>query len=121
MKPTVLVPMVHVMSVARSIEFYQKLGFVAGNTMTEEDGHDPVWAWLDSDGAQLMLAQADEVVVASQQAVLFYLYCEDVAMMRQQLVAAGIDAGEVECPEYAPQGEFRIEDPDGYVLMVTHT
>jgi hypothetical protein len=121
MKPSVLVPMAHVMSVARSIEFYVKLGFVAGNTVTEDDGHDPVWAWLESDGALLMVAQADEAVVASNQAVLFYLYCEDVAVMREQLIAAGIAAGEIECPEYAPRGEFRIEDPDGYVLMVTHT
>jgi predicted enzyme related to lactoylglutathione lyase len=121
MKPAVLVPMAKVMSVARSIEFYKKLGFVAGNTVTEDDGHDPVWAWLESDGAQLMLAQADDAVVASQQAVLFYLYCEDVAAMRDQLTGTGVAAGEIEFPEYAPRGEFRIEDPDGYVLMVTHT
>jgi hypothetical protein len=24
-------------------------------------------------------------------------------------------------PFYAPRGEFRLTDPDGYTLMITHT
>jgi hypothetical protein len=43
---------------------------------------EPAWAWLESAGAYLMLARADEPVVANQQAVLFYLYCDDVAVTR---------------------------------------
>ena len=31
---------------------------------------------------------------------------------------AGVAGGEIKSPFYAPRGEFRVEDPDGYVLMV---
>ena len=39
-----LVPMFHVESVPRSIEFYGKLGFVVGNTFTPPDQKEPIWA-----------------------------------------------------------------------------
>jgi len=82
---------------------------------------DPAWAWLEADRAHLMLARADEPVVADQQAVLFYLYCDDVVAMRATLKQSGVDVGPIAYPFYAPRGEFRVHDPDGYVLMVTHT
>lgn len=116
-----LVPMAHVRSVRRSIEFYQKLGFVEGNTHTPEGGVEPVWAWLRSGGAHLMLAEADEPIDSEKQAVLFYVYCPDVVAFRTMLIEAGVDAGPVQHAFYAPRGEFRVTDPDGYVLMVTHT
>jgi hypothetical protein len=52
---------------------------------------------------------------------LFYLYCPEVAAFREQLIQAGVDVGPIQYPFYAPRGEFRIVDPDGYVLMITHT
>jgi hypothetical protein len=116
-----LVPLAHVSSVTRSVEFYQKLGFGVGNTHTPEGGVEPVWAWLTCGGAQVMLAQASEPVDPERQGVLFYLYCPDVAAFRSMLIAAGVDADPVQYPFYAPGGEFRIVDPDGYVLMITHT
>jgi hypothetical protein len=67
-----------------------------------------------------MLSKADEPVVASQQSVLFYAYCDDVPALRERLAAAGVPAGPIARPFYAPDGEFQIEDPDGYVIMVTH-
>jgi len=30
-------------------------------------------------------------------------------------------AGPIQYPFYSPRGEFRIQDSDGYVIMVTHT
>jgi uncharacterized glyoxalase superfamily protein PhnB len=113
--------MAHVRSVRHSVEFYRKLGFVEGNTHTPESGNEPVWAWLTSGGAQLMLAQAVEPVDPEKQAVLFYVYSPDVAAFRSMLVESGVNAGPITHPFYAPRGEFRIADPDGYVLMVTHT
>jgi hypothetical protein len=59
--------------------------------------------------------------VASQQAVLFYLYYDDIAATREALAAQGLPVGEMSFPFYCPKGEFRIVDPDGYVLMLTHT
>jgi len=116
-----LVPMTFVRSVPRSIEFYSLLGFRVGNDFTQDGASEITWAWLESDRAQLMLAKADEPVVASQQRILFYTYFDDVAAERKRLEAAGVRVSEITYPFYAPRGEFRIEDPDGYVLMVTHT
>lgn len=82
---------------------------------------DPAWAWLESDRAHLMVARADAPVIAEQQAVLFYLYCDDVAATRSAIERAGVAVGEISYPFYAPRGEFRVHDPDGYVLMVTPT
>lgn len=116
-----LVPMAFVLSVRRSIEFYAKLGFEVGNTHTPEGGVEPVWAWLKSGGAHLMLAQASEPVDPEKQAVLFYVYCPGLAEFRSTLIEAGVEAGPIQHPFYAPGGEFRVTDPDGYVLMVTHS
>ena len=79
---------------------------------------DPDWASLEADEAQLMLARADASVVARDQAVLFYLFSRDLFGLRDRLVAAGIDAGEITDGRPGPNTEMRLEDPDGYVLMV---
>jgi catechol 2,3-dioxygenase-like lactoylglutathione lyase family enzyme len=116
-----LVPMAFVSSVPQSIAFYQTLGFSVGNTFKPDNATEPSWAWLESGGAHLMVARASDPVIASQQAVLFYVYCDDVAQKRAELETAGISVGPIRYEFYAPRGEFRVEDPDGYVLMITHT
>jgi catechol 2,3-dioxygenase-like lactoylglutathione lyase family enzyme len=113
--------MAYVHSVRRAVAFYRKLGFEEGNTHTPEGRTEPTWVWLRSGGAHLMLAEASEPVAAESQAVLFYVYCDDVAAFREQLIQAGVEAGPIQSPFWAPRGEFRVVDPDGYVLMITHT
>jgi Glyoxalase/Bleomycin resistance protein/Dioxygenase superfamily len=113
--------MAFVKSVPQSIAFYKKFGFVEGNTHTPEGAAEPSWAWLKSGGAHLMLSQASEPIDPQQQAILFYLYCDEVTAFRSKLLEAGVEAGSVQYPFYAPRGEFRVTDPDGWVLMVTHT
>jgi catechol 2,3-dioxygenase-like lactoylglutathione lyase family enzyme len=121
MKTRNLVPMVLVADVERSIAFYGLLGFEVGNTFAEEGATAPAWAWLRCGEAQLMLAAADEPIVADQQRVLFYLYTDDVAVARAKLAEEGLKPGEISNPFYAPRGEFEVKDPDGFVLMITHT
>ena len=116
-----LIPMVHVKSVPASIGFYGRLGFKVENTFTPAEQAEPSWAYLVSDRAQIMVTRADEPVIPSQQAVLFYTYCDDVPGIREHLIAEGIETGPIQYPFYAPRGEFRIQDLDGYVIMVTHT
>ena len=116
-----LIPMVQVKSVPTAIGFYGRLGFKVENTFTPSDEKEPSWAYLVSDRAQIMVATADEPVIPSQQAVLFYTYSDDVPGLREHLIAEGIQAAPIQYPFYAPRGEFRIQDPDGYVIMVTHT
>jgi Glyoxalase/Bleomycin resistance protein/Dioxygenase superfamily len=116
-----LVPMAFVKSVPRSIQFYKKLGFVEGNTHTPEGAADPSWVWLKCGAAHLMLSQASDPIDPREQAILFYAYCDDVAAFRTKLLESGVAAGPIKHPFYAPRGEFRVTDPDGYALMVTHT
>ncbi len=116
-----LSPLANVASVPRSIEFYRTLGFEVRGTFEPSDAEEASWASLESGDAVLMVAKADEPVVASQQAVLFYLYVDDVQAKHAELAAAGITVEPIVERFYNPRGEFRVVDPDGYVLMITHT
>ena len=114
------VPFLNVQSVPRSIEFYRKFGFEVGNTFDHDGKSETVWAWLETGEARLMVARASAPVVASQQGVLFYLYCRDVQAMRAELEQAGVAVGPMEYPFSRPGGQFRVEDPDGYGVVVTY-
>jgi catechol 2,3-dioxygenase-like lactoylglutathione lyase family enzyme len=115
-----LVPMAYVADVAASTGFYGKLGFEIVGSFTPPGEEGPSWVSLRSGRAELMLARASEPVVAAQQAVLFYVYCEDVQGFHAQLAEAGLGPGPIARPFYNPDGEFRLADPDGYVVMVAH-
>ena len=115
-----LTAFVHVRDVAASIAFYEKLGFQVRNTFTPPDEEKPVWASLQINDAELMLGAAGEPIVPEQQAIFFYIYAADVQAAHAELRAAGIEVGEITHAFYAPKGEFRVIDPDGYSLMVTH-
>ena len=113
-----LVAFAHVASVDRSIKFYAGLGFRVKNTVVPQGQSAPVWAWLESEKANLMVGLADGPVDASQQAILFYLYFDNIKQTRDALVELGHSPGEIKYPFYMPGGECRLEDPDGYVLML---
>ena len=114
-----LIPLVHVGSVPRSISFYEKLGFVLVNSQTSPAfGDEAHWAYLRSGGADLMLALATAPVRPEEQAVLFYIHAPDVEALHGELQAQDLSVGEITRPEHMPAGEFRVEDPDGYVLLV---
>ncbi len=115
-----LVPLAHVRDVDASIAFYRHLGFAVRNTYVPDGAPAPVWAWLAAADAHLMISAASAPIDPTQQAVLFYVYCDDVPGMRQRLLTAGIEAGPIAYPFYSPRGEFRIADPDGYVVIVAH-
>ncbi len=53
--------------------------------------------------------------------VLFYLYAQNLKSLREELLAKGFAASEISYPEYLPEGEFRMEDPDGYTLMIAQS
>lgn len=114
-----IVAMIFVDSVERTAEFYRHLGFRVDNTFAPPGQEELSWAWLESGRAQLMAARATSSVIPEQQAVLFYLYVDNVAATRDLLVGEGLDPGPIVERFYAPQGEFRVTDPDGYTLMIT--
>jgi catechol 2,3-dioxygenase-like lactoylglutathione lyase family enzyme len=107
---------VHAADVERSVAFYRHLGFAPVDTY--KPGGELVWAFVQVEQAQLMLARADAPMDHREQAVLFYLYTHDLAGLRDQLVARGLAPGEIVdgCP--GPRREMRVADPDGYVLMI---
>src|SRR4249919_2608987 len=111
-----LVPFVHVEDVERSIAFYYHLGFIV-ESMYKYRGS-PVWAALRSDGAELMVSTDGDSIDPAGQGVLFYLYSTNLAALREQLVAEGIDVGEIVDGTPAPREQMQMTDPDGYVLMV---
>ena len=114
---TGLTPMAHVADVQRSVSFYELLGLKVRNTLEAADGT-LVWAHVECELAELMFARADEPVVATQQGVLFYLYSPDLVALREHLLAKGVGASAITYPSYMPKGEMRLEDPDGYVLLI---
>ena len=113
-----LVPLAHVADVRKAVEFYQLLGFELKKTV-EQEGR-VQWAWLQNGGADLMLARSARPMNPGAQDVLFYMYAPNVAAYRAELEAKGVKAGPIRYPFYSPRGEFRIDDPDGYTLMVAH-
>ena len=119
--PKNLVPLAYVADVRRSIAFYESLGFETGNTHADEGSGEVVWAALERGDAALMLGKAGDPVLPEQQAVLFYLYFDDIEATHAELAAKGVAVGAMAHPFYCPKGEFRVTDPDGYFLMLTHT
>ena len=61
---------------------------------------------------------ASDPVIPSQQAVLFYLYSPDLIALRASLLAQNVAVSPITYPHYMPKREIRVEDPDGYVLLI---
>jgi hypothetical protein len=89
-----LVPFVHVEDVERSIAFYHQLGFLVASVYRYRGTS--VWAELRSEGAELMVSTDGDSIDPAGQGVLFYLYSDDLAALRGQLLANGIHVGEIE-------------------------
>lgn len=109
--------MAHVADVQRSVDFYALLGMEVSNTFTPPSGI-LAWAHLRSGKAHLMLSRASAPIEAGVQAVLFYLYADDLKSLREHLLAKGVSASKISFPFYMLEGEIRVADPDGYVLLI---
>lgn len=113
-----MVPLAYVADMAASIHFYEKLGFAVTNRVPPAGAEVPNWVWLSAGKASLMLARAGAPVEAERQAILFYMYSEDVAATHARLGECGLAPEPIATPFYNPGGEFRLSDPDGYVIYV---
>lgn len=111
-----LVPFAQAADIDASVAFYEHLGFEVRNTY--RSGERLNWAFLQAGQARLMLARTDAPIAPREQAVLFYLYTRDLFGLRERLLKAGADVGEIRDGTPGPKLEMRLEDPDGYVLMI---
>ncbi len=113
----------HVADVERSVTFYRLLGLEVQSRY--ESGGRLVFALMagradapGAAGARLMLALASGPIDAGSQAVLFYCWTPDVEGLHAELAAAGVEVEPIKHPPHMQAGEFRMEDPDGYVVLV---
>ncbi|MDX2194488.1 MAG: hypothetical protein NW201_14175 [Gemmatimonadales bacterium] len=109
--------MLHVVDVAASAAWYAHLGFSVQNRVHGPDGG-LSWVWLQGGDAALMLARASGTVDAGMQAALLYVYVTELVALHETLGTEGLGPGEICTPFYAPRGEFRLTDPDGWTVMV---
>lgn len=133
------VAMVHVEDVEAAAKFYQLLGFKIESRYVRDDGVTN-FIGLKAGQAELFLAVSSGPIVPSQQAVLFYMYTCDVIALRNHLINHGLEDGGIPpglrkrgqeghmperravyavCnPPYMPDGELRVQDPDGYTILI---
>jgi hypothetical protein len=52
---------------------------------------------------------------------LLYLYAADLPALRTRMIAAGLSPGEISYPDYLPDGELQIVDPDQHTLMIAQS
>ena len=117
--PKAVVALLHVADVDRSISFYEKLGFEVGNEPLKNDQGIKTFVWMHhGNAAQIMLTLAGQSLGSGSRHVMFYLYVTDMPRYREEVVARGIEVGKVSYPFWSPDGEFQIDDPDGWVWIV---
>jgi catechol 2,3-dioxygenase-like lactoylglutathione lyase family enzyme len=96
-----LVPFILVSDVARSIAFYEALGFAEVKRHEANVDEVPVWDPDESSPGFL------------------YLYTRDIEAFRRELLRRGIEAGEIEDgPGPGPNRQLCVRDPDGHGHMV---
>jgi predicted enzyme related to lactoylglutathione lyase len=117
--PKAVVALLKVQDVQRSIDFYEKLGFELGNEPLKDNDGVKTFAWMHrGSSAQIMLTRTARPLNPGAQDVMFYLYVSDMRVYREQVVSCGVAAGEVTYPFWSPNGEFRVDDPDGWTWMI---
>ena len=109
--------MAHVADVQRSVDFYRLLGRELRGSLKNSPGA-LQWVHLVNDQADLMFVRASEPVIPRQQAALFYLYASDLVGLREHLLSNGLSVSPITYPNYMPKGEMRVDDPDGYCLLL---
>lgn len=118
-----LVPSLGVSDLGRSTAFYSEFfGFEPVDSAEDADGQ-PLWVWLRSGSAELMLQQLDpEAQITLDPALghswVLYLRPADLDRTRDRLAAAGVDVSPVSATPYGARECF-ARDPDGYSLWLS--
>jgi catechol 2,3-dioxygenase-like lactoylglutathione lyase family enzyme len=112
MKMHRLIPMLPVLDVAASVDFYKKLGFAV-----EQRNDEWGWAMLRFDECRLMLDRSINADRSAPRQSVVYLYPEDVTRYHEQVRRSGLEVPDLDLTFYG-MTEFRLADPDGNRLWV---
>jgi len=114
-----LIPSAHVADVERSLRFYARLGFVEDGRWA--DGGQLVWASMHARtvrAARIMFSLAEAPLEPCAQGIHFYCWSDDLVALHVRLVNDGLAPSPIAHPPHMEDGEFQLDDPDGYRLMV---
>jgi catechol 2,3-dioxygenase-like lactoylglutathione lyase family enzyme len=115
-----LIPFIFVTDVARSIRFYEALGFELVHTFEPRGRLE--FAELESTvSAKLMLARVEQPPESDAEgpsAGFLYLYVRSLDALRERLIERGFEAGEIRDGSPGPRRELCVRDPDGHGHMV---
>lgn len=109
-----LVPFLDVVDVEASVAFYALLGFA----VAAEHGRPRTWARLRSGAVELMVAHAEETPDPAAQRLLLALRTPDLDGLHEHLFAHGHHPSGIADGSPGPRRELRVDDPDGYCLMI---
>jgi catechol 2,3-dioxygenase-like lactoylglutathione lyase family enzyme len=116
-----LIPFILVSDVARSIAFYEVLGFEVVKRH-EANGRLEFAGLKATSAAKVMLARVDEVPASGPDAPtpgFLYLYTRDLEAFQARLRSFGLEPGEIEDgPGPGPNRELCVRDPDGHGHIV---
>lgn len=113
-----LAPMAPVRNIAASVDFYARLGFEPRNVMRGDDGV-AYWAALCTPGGAELMLSLESTDGPGERSVIFYLYVDEgLTVLRDRLIQASVEVGEITFPPYMPEGEICLTDPDGYRVLV---
>lgn len=113
MKMTRIIPMLPVMSMAASVNFYcDMLGFEV-----EKRNDEWGWAMLRFGECRLMVDQSINAHPGQHRDGILYLYPDDIVEYHRQVRANGLAIPELGSTFYGLT-EFRINDPDGNRLWI---
>jgi len=116
-----LVPFIRVSDIARSIRFYEALGFRVVKRY-EPNGRLELAGLESTAAAKLMLARVDRVSGRDPDRPtpgFLYLYTPDLDAFQKRLLDHGVEPGEITGGRGpGPNREMCVRDPDGYGHMV---
>src|SRR6185503_11267154 len=95
MKLNRLTPMLPVRSMPASVEFYEKLGFIA--ELRDDDWR---WALLRSGECRLMVDESINAHPGIPRTSVLYLYPDDISEFHRQVRSNGLDARDLEVTFY---------------------
>jgi catechol 2,3-dioxygenase-like lactoylglutathione lyase family enzyme len=109
------VPVLYVRNAAAAQAFYALFGY---RQMQAGGDGDAQWSYLKAGQHTILLACVQPALIPSELPLLIYLYVSDLAAVREQFDAAGLEYQLTGYPDHAPGGELRTRDPDGNVVLV---